>query len=573
MYALERTRICVVKFAASLGLLLLACGDGEAAPVRGDVPALSAGCEGALERPLRAWEAAGFSGAVAIVQAERARCLLGFGFADRATEELNDHDTVFSIGSVSKTFTAAAVLSLSGAGVLTLSDPVARWFDDWPADKQGMTIEQLLVHTSGLGSDHGRDHVELSLEGALAAIEAQELLFEPGAGYEYSNSGYTLLAAIIEVAAGEPFRSVLEKRVTTLPGGEVLGGFWDGEPALRRQRAVGYLDDGEPGFPGRSGGNHWALDGNGSQAMSIEELARWTLALSLGAVLQAPELDTMTTPVVDLGDGFGEAPGWVALAPSALGVPALGSAGGGGDIGHNVALLWSPQAELILAIASNTPTVSAEGLLGAIAPALVAGEALPTPPEQVRLPPEVLAPLVGTYTLDAGGDLSVAAEDGGLAITAVGGAALRVLFPISDAIDPGTVLEHELAADGFFAGDTAEARAELDGLEAELGRLIDARVEASILADGELRTYLSLGFESGTYLAWVALSEQRSLMALEVGTDWPTLHLIALSDELVFVPRGAPARTPPVEVTMAEDGSELLVVGEEETLARRAAAR
>lgn len=92
----------------------------------------------------------------------------------------------------------------------------------------------------------------------------------------------------------------------------------------------------------------------------------------------------------------------------------------------------------------------AAGFSGAVA------IALPTPPEQFKLPPEVLAPLAGTYTLDAGGDLSVAAEDGGIAITAVGGAAVRVLFPISDAIDPATVLEHELAADGFFADDTGD---------------------------------------------------------------------------------------------------------------------
>jgi hypothetical protein len=275
--------------------------------------------------------------------------------------------------------------------------------------------------------------------------------------------------------------------------------------------------------------------------------------------------------MVDLGDGFEEAPGWVAIEPEVLGDPAFASAGGGGDIGHNAVLLWSPPRELILAIVSNAAIIDAEDLFRAILPALLANEPFPTPLETVPLPADAIEPLVGTYTLESGGDLNIAAEDSGIAVTAVGGPAMRVLFPLFDEVEPESIEEHERAAAAFFAGATAEGRREIEGLEADLGSLTDVRIEATMVAAGEVRSYLTLAFENTTLLAWLALSERGTLMALEVDTDWPTLHLSAISEQLVFAPRGTIAGTPHVELTIADDGAELVVVGEEETRALRVA--
>src|SRR5690606_9337117 len=125
-----------------------------------------------------------------------------------------------------------------------------------------------------------------------------------------------------------------------LPGGEAAGGFWDGEPAAPGPRAVGHLDDGSAGRRGDFAGPHWALSGNGDLAMSMPALAEWVRA----------------HPPRKAG---GRVPGWAALDESAYGEPVLAAAGGGGDIGHEAVVAWLPRSGRVIAVATNTPAVTA----------------------------------------------------------------------------------------------------------------------------------------------------------------------------------------------------------------------
>jgi hypothetical protein len=216
--------------------------------------------------------------------------------------------------------------------------------------------------------------------------------------------------------------------------------------------------------------------------------------------------------------------------------------------------------------------VRAEDLIQVMAPALAAGEPIPGPRELVDLPADVIAPLVGRYTLTPDGVLDVAADGGGVSITAEGANAIRVLLPIPEAVGTEAASEHETGVAAFLAGETAEGRAELDQLEAELGPLLNVAIEGTIFAEGELRTYATLEFETETLLAWVALSDGGSLGAIDVGGPWPSLRMGATGDGLVFVPRDDPSESPPIEVEFAEDGSELVIFGTDgETTAIRSA--
>ncbi len=98
-------------------------------------------------------------------------------------------------------------------------------------------------------------------------------------------------------------------------------------------------------------------------------------------------------------DGTGESAGWVTFDESKFGEPFLATAGGGGDIGHEVVVVWIPAEQRAIAIASNTPAVTAEELVQAIGPALMTGEPLPPPRAARDIDPEAAEAATGTYVL------------------------------------------------------------------------------------------------------------------------------------------------------------------------------
>lgn len=530
---------------------------------------LVAGCDAEMASALEAWEGAGFQGSVAIVEAGETRCLAGYGVANRDTGEPNGPDTVFSIGSASKTFTAAAVLKLQQQGTLTLQDPVGRWIEPWPDDKADMKVGDLVLHTSGLGSSHGQDHVPLSADEALANISAQPLLFPPGEGYQYSNSGYTLAALVVQSAAGEPFRDYLQREVMTLGHDEPfeVGGFWDGEPAPQGKRAVGYDAEGNTGHMGRPGDDdHWALDGNGGQALSTKELATWTVALTDRLVIDDDQLKLMREPQVDFGDGTAETAGWVYVAPELFGSPLLATTGGGGNIGHSVSVAWFPERDIVAVVSSNAASAAGDNLLEVLAPALANGEPLPRPPDFVPLSAEQLTAVVGSYTLPEGDTLAVKADGTNVELFPGGADAVEALWPIPGAIGAQAVAAHEEAARAFVMGETAEGRAERELLEAELGTIQSVTLDVTVF-DGELRTYFTLVTEQESALGWLALSPEGVLEGAEIFVSWPSLPMGALSagDQLVLVPRQVSELAPPIEARIDAAGSRLELVGPSST--------
>jgi CubicO group peptidase (beta-lactamase class C family) len=123
--------------------------------------------------------------------------------------------TRYQIASVSKQFTAAAVLLLAQDGVLAVDDDVSRWLDGWPP----ITLHQLPTHTAGLG--HWKDFPETDLTGGdapdrlLATFRGAPLTFAPGTGWAYSSPGYVLLAHVVQRASDTPYRTFLAERIFT----------------------------------------------------------------------------------------------------------------------------------------------------------------------------------------------------------------------------------------------------------------------------------------------------------------------------------------------------------------------
>jgi CubicO group peptidase (beta-lactamase class C family) len=508
---MKRVLLLVTLVAA----LLAGCDSGESTPA----PRADKGpCSRALEGGLRTWARAGFSGSIVISKRGKPVCEAAYGMADRDSGRPNTPRTVYSIGSITKAFTAAAVAQLAADGKLSLSDRAGELLPTLRGPVADATVEQLLLHTSGLKGTHAQDHTPLTREQAIAAIGALEQAFTPGSDFLYSNAGYTLLALIVEQVSGTSYRHYLASHV--LRG----GGFWDGRPAAPGPRARGYLEDGTAGEAGDFRGPFWAVDGNGGLAMTMPQLAAWTHALFTGEIVSPQALRTITTPGVRTGKGQSEAPGWVAYDRAVFGEPVYASAGGGGDVGHNAIVAWLPRSQTAIAVASNTPELSAERLLAAIGPALAAGKPLPAPKgATTRLDPAELERYAGTYELAGGGSFEVGARDGRLEVTADGVHAVEALFPLPRGVDAAA---HEQLVRDLLAGKSEEGRKERAGIEKSLGPIDAVDIDGSVVDDGELRTYVTVHSGAKTLRLWYVLNEEGGVEAAQGPTEPPALSML-----------------------------------------------
>ncbi|MDW5326299.1 serine hydrolase domain-containing protein [Plantactinospora sp. KLBMP9567] len=512
--------IAVAMIAVSLAACTAKSGPPEFEP--GSPAATGARCDGRIDAAFGAWARAGFSGSIAISTGGRFDCLASYGSADEAAGTPNTVDTVFSIGSVSKAFTAATVFRLADDRKLALDDRVGTILPELTGPVAGVTVRQLLLHTSGLNGTHGTDHKPLDRAGALSAIGGLKLAFAPGTGYVYSNAGYTLLALVIEKVSGRSYRDYTMAEILTLPDGRVAGGFWDGQPAAPGPRAVGRLDGGQTGESGGFAGPHWAVDGNGGLAMTTRDLAAWTHALFTGRLVSAASVQAIGTPGHDLGKGRSETPGWVAYDASVYGKPFLTTAGGGGDIGHNAVVVWVPEGERVIAMASNRPEVNAEKLLEKVGPALLADAPLPTPSP----PPGGTAPAatVGKYRLETGGGFEVTAAGNQMSISASGADAVAALFP-PRGVSADELRRHEERVLALLDGETQEGRKERKALETAFGRITGITPGGTVVRDGELRSYVTVTTDTRTVLGWFAVNQKGGVEAAEVDTGPPTLTL------------------------------------------------
>jgi CubicO group peptidase (beta-lactamase class C family) len=154
----------------------------------------------------------------------------GYGNSDREKGVPYDVATVFSIGSITKQFTAAAILKLEMQGKLHVEDTLVKHLSGVPEDKRGITLHQLLTHTSGLESDFADDFDSVGRDEYVGRILASKLRSKPGETYFYANSGHSLLGAIIETVSGKPYEHFLRENLF-LPAGMKETGYrlpgWD----------------------------------------------------------------------------------------------------------------------------------------------------------------------------------------------------------------------------------------------------------------------------------------------------------------------------------------------------------
>lgn len=272
--------------------------------------------------------------------------------------------TRFQIASVSKQFTAAALLLLADRGVLSVDDAVHRWLDGCPASWNSITVHHLLTHTAGLV--HWRHIPELDLATPIAAGEELRifqdapLLCAPGERYSYSSPGYVLLAWIVERAADQPYASFLAREIFGPLGMEAtFAGNGAGKPGLAAGHRAGLpvTSSFELDTVGMGAGDVWS---------TVGDLALWDQALASGEILADASRQAMLAVQASLDDddglvrteGYGY--GWF-----------IGCISGGrrviyhpGDNAGFVAVnAWFPDEEVRLAVFSNEETTDLQAII------------------------------------------------------------------------------------------------------------------------------------------------------------------------------------------------------------------
>ncbi|WP_394758102.1 serine hydrolase [Flavobacterium sp.] len=236
-------------------------------------------------------ERVGFSGTVLVELNGNIVISKGYGFSDKTNSLKNRSTTIFDIGSITKQFTAAAILKLEMQGKLTVDDNISKYFENVPMDKINITIHDLLRHQSGLVNNVGKDFDKISKEKFLDTLINSKLRFEVGTKFSYSNIGYSLLGMIIEKVSGKTYENYLFKNLWKPAQMEMTG---YSRPKFNRTKiAIGYYkDDKVWGKPTEKNWDKtapfWHLAGNGGILSTTEDLYKWHKAL-LGELILSKE--------------------------------------------------------------------------------------------------------------------------------------------------------------------------------------------------------------------------------------------------------------------------------------------
>ena len=223
-----------------------------------------------------------------------------FGLADVELGTPARPETVYEIGSITKQFTAAAILQLAEQGKLGLDDSLSRFFPDWPAPGRNATVKQLLNHTSGIKSYTGIDRwrslmaLPLSHDSMVALFEREPADFDPGTDWKYDNSGYYLLGLIVEKASGQSYPTYLTQHLFEPLGLESTR--YCGTNAIVPNRAHGY----SPSPNGIVNAAPIYVDqafAAGAICSTAGDLLAWTRALEAGKVVKPASYQAMTTPI------------------------------------------------------------------------------------------------------------------------------------------------------------------------------------------------------------------------------------------------------------------------------------
>lgn len=348
-----------------------------------------------------------------------------FGMANMELNVSLKPEHIFRIGSITKQFTACAILKLMEEGKLSLDDEITKFVKDFPVHGNKITIKHLLTHTSGIKSYTGMKEWDKEVRkkdftpGELIEFfKNQPMDFKPDEEYRYNNSGYFLLGYIIEQVSGKTYAQYIEENFFKPLG--MNSSYYDSHNKLINNRAAGYQ---------KNGGTYENADylsttqpyAAGSLLSTVEDLAKWYQAVVNYKVIKKESLEKALSPYL-LKNGKNTRYGFGWAIENIQGSDAFGH--GGGINGYLTASVYLKNENIFVAVFSNCDAHPPGDAAYRIA-ALVLGK--PYVWTKIELPEKELKEYEGVYTSKYDGDRIITAEKGKLFSMRTGGSKFEFL--------------------------------------------------------------------------------------------------------------------------------------------------
>jgi CubicO group peptidase (beta-lactamase class C family) len=291
-----------------------------------------------------------FSGSVLIARGDEVLFKKGYGYAVIEWEIPNAPDTVFRIGSITKQFTAMAVLKLQEAGLLDIDDLICDYLAECPDTWSEISIYHLLTHTSGLYSY--TNEIDQLSQLTFSDISSEEVIdtfinlpldFEPGSNWSYSNSGYHLLGDIIQQVSGSSYNSYLRDTFFEPLGMDSTD--VESNTAIISHRAEGYVDR-------NTRADYLNMNvpySAGALISTVEDLFVWQQALYNGQIVSEETLDHLWDRAVRVDESNRYGYGLMSLTMD--GQDVIGH--GGGIYGFSTFLAYLPEHKLTFIVLTN----------------------------------------------------------------------------------------------------------------------------------------------------------------------------------------------------------------------------
>jgi CubicO group peptidase (beta-lactamase class C family) len=244
-----------------------------------------------------------FMGSALVARADEILLNQSCGSANLEHGVLNTSQTKFRIGSVTKPFTAMAILKLQEQGLLDVQDSISAYVPEYPNGDR-ITVHQLLTHTAGIphfiGSPDAeqKKHLKVTLDELISWFSDKPLQFTPGDRYQYTNSGYILLAKIIEAASGRSYADYLRHQILE-PAGMMDSGY-DRDEFILSHRASGYVIT-ETGYQNAPFWDMSQPSGAGAMYSTTEDLYKLDRVLYTEKVLNGNSQQAMFSPTARMG--------------------------------------------------------------------------------------------------------------------------------------------------------------------------------------------------------------------------------------------------------------------------------
>jgi D-alanyl-D-alanine carboxypeptidase len=389
-------------------------------------------------------------GAVAIVVKDgRPVFRRAYGLADLEFGILLEADMVFRIGSVTKQFTAAAILQLVDAGKLALDDDVSKYVEGYDTGGRRVTIEHLLTHTSGIPNYTGMDEwarherEELTPLQIFDMVKRKPLEFEPGRQFRYTNSGYLLLGLVIEKVSGRPYADYIRQMVLPLGMRQTV---YDDPVRVLPRRAHGY----EWGADEWRNARYIGMSGPfsaGALVSTVDDLALWNTAIERGRLLSESSRQRWYVPfTLTSGKTTGYALGWSVTKHEGLAV----AEHGGGIPGFASHVVRIPSERLFVAVLSNNGA-SRPGTVARRLVALAIGRPFKDPQVAV-VPGPTLEGYVGEYEMTDGEPIRIATASSRLTVQQHGAPVALSPSGLAEFFEPDGVLHVTFRPDAAPGG-------------------------------------------------------------------------------------------------------------------------